>query len=196
MPSEESRAGAGEDPGVTHLLGRARQGDDRANAELLPLVYEQLQGLARAIFSQQSPGHTLQPTALVHEAWMKMAPNLDPIEDGRHFFVVAGRAMRQVLADHARGKLAEKRGGHQRQLTLHTVLAGEGEAGLDFVELDDSLRRLAERNEQHAAVAELRIFSGLSIDETAASLGLSPRTVDSYWAMAKAWLRRELAPEE
>ena len=195
MDSEHPQDEPGDDPGVTHLLGRVRAGDDAAADQLLPLVYDELQGLARAVFSQQSPGHTLQPTALVHEAWLKLAPNLDPIEDGRHFFVVAGKAMRQVLADHARGKLAEKRGGSRNQVTLQTILAGEAEGGLDFVDLDDSLRRLAQRNEQHAAVAELRIFSGLSIDETAETLGISPRTVDSYWAMAKAWLRRELAPE-
>lgn len=178
---------------VTRLLGRVRGGEQAAVHELVPLVYEQLQALARAVFSSEAAQHTLQPTAIVHEAWIKMSGNLDPVQNRRHFFIIAGKAMRQVIADHARRKNSLKRGGGQRRLMLDTRLGATDSPAVDLVELDDSLNKLADQNQSHAAVAELRLFSGLSIAETAEALDLSPRTVDSAWAMAKAWLRRDLA---
>jgi RNA polymerase sigma factor (TIGR02999 family) len=176
---------------VTRLLAELRDGDKSASERLLPLVYDQLRGLAAAVFAGQRDGHTLQPTALV-EAWLKLAGNLGSIEDRRHFLVVASKAMRQVITDHARGRQRAKRGGGVGRVTLDLNFAGRG-SELDLVDLADCLGRLAERNAPHAQVVELRLFSGLSIDETAQVLGLSPRTVDSDWAMAKAWLRKELA---
>ena len=178
---------------VTQLLGRLRAGERGAIHQLVPLVYDQLQGMARAVFSREGAQHTLQPTALVHEAWLKLSGNLDPVENRRHFFVVAGKAMRQVIADHARKKNSQKRGGAGRRLVLDTQLVVTGAPAVDLVDLDDSLNKLAAHDARHAAVAELRLFSGLSIDETAQALELSPRAVDSAWAMAKAWLRRDLA---
>ena len=178
---------------VTRLLTRIRAGERAAAHELLPLVYAELRRLAQGVFSDQGAGQTLQPTALVNEAWLKLAAHLAPIEDRRHFLVVAGKAMRQVITDHARGRNARKRGGDLRRVTLDEAMALEAEGDVDLVELDDSLRQLAERSERHAEIAELRIFSGLTIDETAESLGVSPRTVDADWALAKAWLRRDLA---
>jgi RNA polymerase sigma factor (TIGR02999 family) len=178
---------------VTLLLSQLRAGDAGAAERLFPLVYAKLQGLARAVFSGQNPGHTLQPTALVHEAWLKLAGNLAPIDDRRHFFIVAGKAMRQVIADHARGRSRQKRGGERQRLTLDTDLATADQEGVDLVDLDDSLRALAKLNGRHAQVAELRIFGGLSIEETALALEISTRSVYSDWAMASAWLRRELA---
>ncbi|QDU83417.1 RNA polymerase sigma factor SigD [Planctomycetes bacterium Pla163] len=178
---------------VDACLVELKKGDTSALERLLEHVYPELRQLAGAIFSDQRRGHTLQPTALVHEAWLKLAGNLRSIEDRRHFFVVAGMAMRQIVADHARGKLAQKRGGGNSRVTLDVSLARrEGEA-VDMVALDDCLERLTTLNERHGRVAELRLFSGLSIDETAEELGVSPRSVDSDWAMAKAWLRSQLA---
>lgn len=177
---------------VTVLLSRLREGEAGVVDQLLPLVYAELRGLAGAIFADQRPGHTLQPTALVHEAWLKLHGGLGTIEDRRHFLIVAGRAMRQVVADHARAHNAQKRGDGRRKVALETDVAAGGGREVDLVDLDDSLRELAERKPRHAEVAELRLFSGLSIDEIADALGVSPRTVDSDWAMARAWLRKEL----
>ncbi len=182
-------------PDVTRLLARMKGGDEGAEEQLLPLVYGELRGLARAVFAGRTAGNTLQPTALVHEAWLKLDGHLGSVEDRRHFFLLAGRAMRQVLADHARARRSQKRGGGAARVTLDTDLnAAAEDRSVDLVDLDDSLRALAERNERHARVAELRLFSGLSIEETAAALDVSARSVDADWAMAKAWLRRELAP--
>ncbi len=183
-------------PDVTQMLSRLKGGEVGAGDQLLPLVYGELRGLARAVFAGRSPGHTLQPTALVHEAWLKLEGHLGTVDDRRHFFLLAGRVMRQVLADHARGRHSRKRGGGAARVTLDTDLTADaGDRSVDLVDLDDSLRGLAERNARHARVAELRLFSGLSIEETAEALGVSPRSVDADWAMAKAWLRRELAPD-
>lgn len=188
-------------PAVTQLLSRLRDGDAAASDQLLPLVYDELQNLARAVFSGENHAHTLQPTALVHEAWMRLCGNLGTVEDRRHFFVIAGRAMRRVLTDHARRRKAQKRGDGRQRLTLDTALgpssasapaSASGSTAVDLVDLNDVLERLAEHNARLAEVAELRLFGGLSIDETAEALGLSPRSVDSDWAMAKAWLQREL----
>lgn len=184
----------GSPPSVTRLLGRIRAGDADASTELLPIVYAELRGLAAAVFSDQNPGHTLQPTALVHEAWLKLAPNLDGFDDHRHFFIVAAKAMRQVLTDHARGKLAVKRGGGARRVTLDSAISPVMASGVDLLALHEALEKLTGLNERHARVVELRLFGALTIDETAEALGVSHGTVESDWAMAKAWLRSELSP--
>ena len=178
---------------VTRLLDRLRGGDESAAGQLLPLVYEELHALARAVFSGQRAGHTLQPTALVHEAWMKLAGGLDRLDDRRHFFVLASTAMRQVLTDHARGKSRQKRGGANFQITLDMSLEPAAPPAVDLVALEDSLNRLGELNERHARVVELRLLGALTIPETADVLGVSHGTVESDWAMAKVWLRRELS---
>lgn len=189
----ETRGVTSSSPSVDTLLAELRAGRDGALDRLLAHVYPELRRLAQAVFSSQAHGHTLQPTALLHEAWMKLARNADSIQDRRHFFVVAGMAMRQVIADHARGRSTQKRGGHVRRVSLDVALSGAPDHGVDLVALDDCLARLATLNPRHGRVAELRLFSGLSIAETAAELGVSPRSVDSDWAMAKAWLRAQLA---
>lgn len=178
---------------VTQMLARLRSGDREAENELFSVAFEELRALARAAFAGHRPGHTLQPTALVNEAWLKLAGRLAPVEDRRHFLVLAGRAMRQVLLDHARTRGRLKRGDGAPRVTLDTALAASSDPSVDLVDLNDALERLAERNERHARVAELRLFSGLTIEETAEALGISRRVVDSEWAMAKAWLRLELA---
>lgn len=187
VPGEESQ----DQPSIARLLSQARAGQDDASAALLRLLYGDLRAMAGAIFSSQPANHTLQPTALVNEAWLKLAAHVNNVEDRQHFLRVAARAMRQVVADHARGKQRDKRDAGRR-VTLDTSHPPASREEVDLVALDDSLRRLAERNERHATIAELRLFGGLSIDETAAALDVSPRTVDTDWALAKAWLRVEL----
>ena len=195
MESRDPLSGGSPSPTVADLLLELREGDQTAFDRLLTHVYPELRSLAGAVFSGQKAGHTLQPTALVHEACLKLAGKLDSIEDRRHFFIVAGKAMRQVIADHARGKLAAKRGGARQRVTFDGSLAAGMDDGVNLVALDDCLQRLSELNERHGRVVELRLFSGLSINETATALGVSPRSVDSDWAMAKAWLRKNLAME-
>jgi RNA polymerase sigma factor (TIGR02999 family) len=178
---------------VTRILGRIRRGDSSASDELAELVYDELRSLARLVFSSnaQTP-HVLQPTALVHEAWAKMAGNLADIGDRVHFFAVAARAMRQVLADHRKAAFREKRGGGERPVTLHDCTDwGQGKA-LDLLAFEDALSRLGKLNERHSRVVELRILGGLTLDETASMLGVSERTVRSDWQTARAWLRTEL----
>jgi len=178
---------------ITRLLQSAREGEAAASATLLPLVYGELGNLAARIFSSERRDHTLQPTALVHEAWVKLAGHIDSIEDRTHFFAVASQAMRQVLVDHARGKSRLKRGSGFRQVTLSGI-GLEAQGAFDLVDLNDSLSQLYTLNERHAQVVELRILGGLTINEVADFLGVSHATIERDWLMAKAWLRVELAP--
>ena len=177
---------------VTRLLQDARAGAPEAAEALLPLVYTELKGLAAMQFARERGDHTLQPTALVHEAWMKLAGDLGHADDRRQFFCVASRAMRQVLTDHARAHRSAKRGEGRRPLTLDGELFGLRGDGPDLVDLDDSLTRLASLNERHARLVELRFFGGLTIPETADSLGVSEATVERDWFSVRGWLRREL----
>lgn len=177
---------------ITRLLQSARAGDTGAAKALLPLVYAELHGLANGIFSKERNGHTLQPTALIHEAWMKLAGRIDLLEDRHHFFVVASRAMRQVLADHARRVSRLKRGDGRKKVTLDEALGAPRVNGIDLVDLEDSLSRLSSLNARHAQVVELRMFGGLTIAETADALEVSHTTVEADWFTARAWLRNEL----
>jgi RNA polymerase sigma factor (TIGR02999 family) len=163
---------------ITELLREARAGDASAVESLVPLVYAELRGLARASSSKAHKGHTLQPTALIHEAWLELAPHLDGVESRRHFCLVASRVMRQVLADHARRAGRRKRGDGLKRVTLDGALGSER----------------AQLNARHGRVVELRVFGGLTIAETAEALELSHGTVESHWLTAKAWLRREHSP--
>lgn len=177
---------------VTRLLRAARAGQADAVGALLPAVYRELQSLAGSYFSEDRRGHTLQPTALIHEAWMKLAGHLGELEDRRHFFAVASRAMRQVLTDHARRAARHKRGGGNRRLTFDERTFGAPEEGVDLVDLDDTLSRLSALNERHGRMVELRVFGGLTIPETAEILGVSHATVERDWFAVRGWLRREL----
>lgn len=177
---------------VTHLLGRIHSGDPAAADALIDLVYRELRQLADAIMRRQRPDQTLQPTALVHEAWIKLAAHMGSVEDRHHFFALAARAMRQVLADHARARASLKRGGNAQRLTLHDAPDRSSQT-YDLVAFSDSLERLATLNERHAKVVELRLLGGLTIDETARMIGVSPATVKSDWSLASAWLWKELA---
>lgn len=183
-------------PDATQLLTRARGGDAAAAAELLPIVYEELRALAACYLRRERGEHTLQPTALVHEAFVRLVDQVR-IEwrDRAHFFRTAAQAMRRVLVDHARARDAAKRGGGCRRVVLDDEVAPQARPQVDLLELDDLLTRLAALNERHAQVIELRFFGGMTIDETAAALGVSTTTVEDDWAVARAWLRRHMRPD-
>lgn len=178
---------------VTALLSRVRRGDAAAEAELFPLVYGDLRRAAEGLLRRERKTHTLQPTELVHEGFLKLAGGARAGADNRrHFLAVAARAMRQVLIDHARHRKAEKRGAGRVEVRITNA-----DAGIDFdiaemVALDDALERLGRRNPRLPRVVELRFFAGLSEDETADVLGVTTRTVQRDWATARAWLHKEI----
>lgn len=176
---------------VTELVRRLGDGDAAVAEELLPLVYDQLRGVANALFVRQPHGHTLQPTALVHEAWLKLAAGAKDLEGRSHFFSIAARAMRQVLTDHARARRTDRRGKGWHRVTFDDQLSSEPH-DYDLVDLDDALQRLALANQRHARVVELRLFAGMTVDEVAAVLGVTPRTIKLDWRAARAWLHHVL----
>jgi RNA polymerase sigma factor (TIGR02999 family) len=182
-------------PDVTALLRAWRDGHPAAADQLLEVVYRDLHRQAERYMRAQPPGHTLQATGLVHEAYLRLVDR-DPVDwNGRaHFFGVAAKAMRSILVDHARARGAAKRGGGADPLTLEDVEAVAG-GEVRVLDLDEALSRLAELDPRKGSLVELRYFGGLSIEETAEVLGLSPATVKREWRTARAWLRRELAAE-
>lgn len=186
---------ASSDPGdaqVSLLLAAHRQGARDALDRALPLVYGELHRLAERAFAHQGAGHTLQPTALVSEAWLKLARNGQPFEDRHHFLAVAARAMRQVLIDHARDRGRLKRGGGVRGVNLSGAPGEEVWSGLDLLAFEDSLAKLEALHPRQARTVELRVFGELTIPEIADVLGVSERTAAGDWAMARLWLQREL----
>jgi RNA polymerase sigma factor (TIGR02999 family) len=179
---------------VTRILSAIEQGDPRAAEQLLPLVYDELRKLAALRLAHEKPGQTLQATALVHEAYLRLVDS-DPARtwDGRgHFFAAAAEAMRRILVENARRKKTRKHGGDQRRadLDLDALVASGPE--MDLLALDAALDRLAERDPQKARLVELRYFAGLTGDQAAAVLGISPSSVDRQWTYTRAWLRRAL----
>lgn len=193
MPSESPES-TGQ---VTYLLTRWRSGDRQALDALMPLVYQELRRLARHYLQQERRDHTLQSTALVHEAYVRLLGQDPPEWKSRaHFFGVAARLMRQILVDHARGHRAAKRGGDSLKLTLQEGLVGRKGKDLDVVALDDALKKLAELSPQQSHIVELRFFSGLTIEDTSEVLGISPATVKRSWTAARAWLFREMNQSE
>ena len=179
--------------GVTRLLTLWTAGDEHALAELMPIVYDELHDLARALLRRERGSHTLQPTALVNEAYIRLTGLRAPDFKNRvHFFGASASAMRRILVDHARRRGAAKRGDSWRRVSLDDVPATGFGTDLDFVALDDALltlRKVAPRAEQ---VVELRCFGGLSIEEAATCLAIAPATVKRDWAFARAWLHRAL----
>ena len=174
---------------VTRLLVRLTDGDRGVLDELLPLIYGELRRLAAGYLRRERVGHTLQPTALVHEAYLRLVDQTQVRWQNRaHFLGVAAQMMRRILVDHARGQRAEKRGGDFQKLSLDENIDVSGERASDLVALDEALQRLAEFDPQKARVVELRFFGGLSVEETAEVLGVSAPTVKRQWRMAKAWL--------
>jgi RNA polymerase sigma factor (TIGR02999 family) len=174
---------------VTRLLVRLTDGDRGVLDELLPVVYGELRKLASSYLRRERVGHTLQPTALVHEAYMRLVDQTQVQWQNRaHFFGVAAQMMRRILVDHARAHEAEKRGGEFQKLSLDENIDVSGERDVNLVALDDALNLLADVDPQKSKIVELRFFGGLSVEETAEVLGVSAPTVKRQWRMAKAWL--------
>ncbi len=168
---------------------------ERSDESMMAAVYDELRRLARKYMERERAGHTFQPTDLVHEACAKLAERPGAaVHDRVHFLATAARAMREILVDHARARLAAKRGGGAARITLDENLAAGGAAEIDLIVLDDALRKLAELDPRKARMVELRFFAGLSIAETAQALGVSHMTVSSDWRMVRSWLAAELEP--
>lgn len=176
---------------VTQLLVAWSGGDQAARDELMPLVYEELRRLAHQCMSRERPGHTLQTSALLNEAYLRLVDQKSiNWQDRAHFFGIAARLMRQILVDYARKRRYAKRGGDARRVPLDEALIVSEERAADVVALDDALKSLAEVDPRQSQIVELRFFGGLSIEETAEVLAVSPGTVMRDWTLAKAWLRR------
>jgi RNA polymerase sigma factor (TIGR02999 family) len=179
---------------VTALLARWRAGDSHALESLIPLVYSELRSLARHYLQRERSNHTLQSTALVHEAYVRLAGQDPPaLQNRSHFFGIAARLMREILVDHARAQQAAKRGGDACTLALDEALRIAGRTDVDLLRLDEALKELARLDERQSRIVELRFFTGLSIDETADVMDISAATVSREWTTARAWLHRELS---
>lgn len=182
------------DKSVTALLVKWGSGDKAALDELIPLVYDELRKLAASYLRRKPGPHTIQATALVHEAYVRLADQSSKsMEHRAQFFGLAAKVMRDILVDHARKRLAAKRGGDQLRLSLTEAERFGRKPEVELVALDDALKGLATTNPQHSRVVELRFFGGLTIEETAQVMSLSHATTERYWSFARAWLRRELA---
>ena len=182
---------------LTQILNAIEQGDPHAAKQLLPLVYDELRKLAGQKLAQEKPGQTLQPTALVHEAYLRLVD----VDQGQHwdsrghFFAAAAEAMRRILVENARRRNSEKRGGGiERQELIESQIVAP-ETGHDLIALDEALDKLAGVDPSSAELVKLRYFAGLTVPQAAEVLGVSPRKADSIWAYARAWLRREMGDE-
>jgi RNA polymerase sigma factor (TIGR02999 family) len=179
---------------VTRLLDAAAAGDRQAAADLLPAVYDELRKLAAARLAGERGGHTLQPTALVHEAYLRLVGD-QQFEHRGHFFAAAAEAMRRILIDHARKKATRKRGGVGERVDLDPEHFAAPDRPDDLLALDEALEQLERNEPQVAALVKLRYFAGFTIPEAAEALGVSPRTADAWWAFAKAWLLAKVRGE-
>ena len=178
---------------VTQLLVAWSNGDETAGDELIPLVYEELHRLAHHYMNGERPGHTLQTSALINEAFVRLVDQRDVHWQNRsHFFGIAAQMMRRVLVDYARSRQYQKRGGDVVQVSLNDELIVSNEQTAEVVALDDALKSLATFDQRKCQIVELRFFAGLSIEEAAQVLGLSAGTVMREWTLAKAWLRKEI----
>lgn len=182
---------------VSLLLEQHRQGQPEAFNRLLALVYDELRRLAAYQLQTERPDHTLQPTALVHEAFLRIAAQGQPVEwqNKAHFFALAAQVMRHVLVDYARAGLTKKRGGRETKVPLEEAQLLPAETDVDILALDEALAALSEKDERKSRLVELRYFGGLSIEETAEVLGLSATTVRREWTMTKAWLKARMKAE-
>lgn len=195
MPDMQANQPGRDNPELTtQLLAAVSAGDTAAAARLLPIIYEELRRVAGNYFRAQRASHTLQPTALVHEAYLKLVRQPGAQwQDRAHFFAVAAIAMRQILVNHAQAKQTAKRGGGAQRVLLEQAEGGAAERNdLDVLALNDALQKLAELDERKHRVVELRFFAGLSVDEVAAVLEVSRTTVENEWRAARAWLAVEL----
>jgi len=183
---------------VTHLLDAAAAGDPQATAELLPLVYDELRKLATARFADEKAGHTLQPTALVHEAYLRLVGGQSPQEwDSRgHFFAAAAEAMRRILIDRARQKCSAKRGGSAERIDIDSIDLATQATPDQLLAIDEALAKLAREDPAAARIVELRHFGGLTVDEAGKALGMSTATAYRHWKFARVWLHTELQGAE
>jgi RNA polymerase sigma factor (TIGR02999 family) len=192
-------SGASEPEGdVTRILADVSRGVPRAETRLLAAIYGELKRIAGAKMGARAAGHTLQPTALVHEAYLRLlggAASPRAYKDSAHFFTAAAAAMRSILVDHARRKRADKRGGGAESVTLHPDLASDAEPLERILQVHEALDRLAADHARAAKVVELLVFAGLSVEEAASALGVSDRTVKRDWRFGRAWLLREMEGE-
>ena len=178
---------------ATRMLIDWSNGNREAAAGLMPLVYDELRRLARGYLQRERADHTLQATGLVHEAYLRLVDQKTTTWQNRaHFFGVAAQLMRRILVDHARRHRTEKRGGEWTKVEFDEALAPSATRGLDVIALDDALQDLAKLNPQHSQIVELRFFGGMTTEELAEVLDVSPRTVQREWRMARAWLRRQI----
>jgi RNA polymerase sigma factor (TIGR02999 family) len=183
---------------VTHILSAIEQGDPQAAEQLLPLIYDELRRLAAARMKHESPGQTLQATALVHEAYLRLVDRetAQGWENRGHFFAAAAEAMRRILVEQARRKGRLKHGRDWERVDLEEIEIPAQELGDDMVALDEALTKLAEKHPEKAELVKLRYFAGFTVPEAAQALGISTTTADRYWTYARAWLFRELAPDD
>jgi RNA polymerase sigma factor (TIGR02999 family) len=182
---------------ATQILAEINAGNADAAARLLPLVYDEFRAMAARYLHHERADHTLQPTALVHEAYLKMVDQSRVDWQGRtHFFAVAAQAMRRVLIDHARHHSRQKRGGGRHKIVLDEAVALSPQRDEEVLALDEALVRLAAVDARQAKIVELRFFGGLTVEEVGQVLGVSKRTIEGDWTMARAWLKRELSRED
>jgi RNA polymerase sigma-70 factor (ECF subfamily) len=182
-----------EDNEVTLLLSALTRGDDGAASKLIPVVYDELRRLAASYMRRERPDHTLQATALVHEAFLKLVEQRSVNWQSRaHFFGVAAQLMRRILIDHARGHLRQKRGGEHKKVSLDEAFIFSEQQSAELLAVDESLTRLSKLDQRQGRVVELRFFGGLGVEEAAEVLGISPKTVKRDWSIAKAWLYADL----
>ena len=182
---------------ITVLLEAARQGDAQAAEQLLPLVYAELRRLAAVKMARESPGQTLQATALVHEAWLRLTGDENrKWNDQTHFFAAAAEAMRRILVDNARRKSAQRRGGGQLRVELPEIAAPAGNADDQVLAVSDALEKFARTQPQKAELVKLRYFVGLKLDEAAEVLGISVPTASRHWSYARAWLAEEIGAQQ
>ena len=181
---------------VTQILSAIEQGETQATDELLPLVYEELRCLAAQRLSQELPGQTLQATALVHEAYLRLlGPEVTTWKSRGHFFGAAAEAMRRILVDNARRKQRLKRGGNQQRVDMDDVQLGAEGPSEDLIALDEALAKLAEMDSAKAELVKLRYFAGLTVEQAARALGCSETTAKEHWRFARAWLYRQMTTE-
>ena len=179
---------------ITMLLAEVKRGNNDALPKLIPLLYDELRRLAGSLLRDERPGHTLQPTALVHEAYLKLAGQRGGFENRAQFMALAAQAMRRILVDYARQRVATKRGAGIALLDLEIAdVATTVEQSQELLAVDEALEKLTAIDPRQARVVEMRYFGGLTVEETAAALAIAPRTVKREWAMAKAWLRVEIS---
>jgi RNA polymerase sigma factor (TIGR02999 family) len=183
---------------VTRILSAIEAGDPHAAGQLLPLVYDELRNLAAAKLAQEKPGQTLQATALVHEAYLRLvdAETVQRWNSRGHFFAAAAEAMRRILIDSARKKQRPKHGGDRRRLELGELALAPDDRAEDLLALDEALSKLAEQEPIKAELVKLRYFAGLSLEQAAVCLGISPATAKRYWAVARAWLYAALSGDD